>query len=251
MIFRQFVLEELGQASYLLGSEQSGEALVLDARRDVDVYFEAARTHGLKIALAVDTHQHNDYVTGIREVAARSEARLLAPARAEIVYAARPLEDGHRIEMGEVAIDVLHTPGHTPEHISLLVTDRARGETPTLLLSGGALLVGDVARPDLLGSHDHTLEMASAMRQTLQDKILTLPDHVEVYPTHVAGSLCGGNIGSRYSTTIGYERRLNHLLSCIASKHQFVAECLHLDNLPAVPPYWRRMRGMNQQGPPA
>ncbi len=250
MIFRQFVLEELGQASYLLGSEQSGEALVLDVRRDVDVYFEAARKHGLQIAYAVDTHQHNDYVTGICEVAGRGEAQLLAGARAEIGYAARPLGDGQRVEMGEVLIEALHTPGHTPEHISLLVTDRARGEAPALLLSGGALLVGDVARPDLLGSHDHTLEMARAMQQTLQDKILALPDHVEVYPTHVAGSLCGGNIGSRYSTTIGYERRLNHLLSCITSRERFVAECLNLESLPAVPPYWRRMRELNQQGPP-
>jgi hydroxyacylglutathione hydrolase len=152
--------------------------------------------------------------------------------------------------MGEVLIEALHTPGHTPEHISLLVTDRSRGEEPALLLSGGALLVGDVARPDLLGGHGHTLEMASAMWQTLQDKILALPDHVEVYPTHVAGSLCGGQIGSRYSTTIGYERRLNHLLSCITSKERFLTECLNLDDLPAVPPYWRRMRGLNQQGPP-
>ena len=140
--------------------------------------------------------------------------------------------------MGEVLIEALHTPGHTPEHISLLVTDRSRGEEPALLLSGGALLVGDVARPDLLGGHDHTLEMADATRQTLQDKILTLPDHVEVYPTHVAGSLCGGNIGSRYSTTIGYERRLNHLLSCITSKERFVTECLN-SRIARRPLYWR------------
>jgi len=250
MIFQQFVLESLGHASYLLGSEKTGEALVLDVRRDVDVYFQTARRHGLRIAYAVDTHQHNDYVTGICELPVRSEVQLLASARAELGYPARPLRDGDRVEMGEVLIEALHTPGHTPEHISLLVTDRSRGEEPALLLAGGALLVGDVARPDLLGSHDHTLEMASAMRQTLQEKILALPDHVEVYPTHVAGSLCGGNIGSRYSTTIGYERRLNHLLSCITSKEQFVTECLNLENLPAVPPYWRRMRGLNQQGPP-
>ena len=250
MIFQQFVLENLGQASYLLGSERTGQALVLDARRDVDVYFKAARQHGVQIAYAVDTHQHNDYVTGICEVAGRSEAQLLAGARAEVGYSAKPMRDGDRLEMGDLLIETLHTPGHTPEHISLLVTDRGRGEAPALLLSGGALLVGDVARPDLLGDHHHTLEMATAMRQTLQDKILALPDHVEVYPTHVAGSLCGGNIGSRYSTTIGYERRLNRLLSCITSRERFIAECLNLESLPAVPPYWRRMRGLNQKGPP-
>jgi hydroxyacylglutathione hydrolase len=250
MIFQQFVLESLGHASYLVGAEATGEALVLDVRRDVDVYLETARRQGLRIAYAIDTHQHNDYVTGICELPGRGDVQLLASARAELGYRARPLRDGDRVEMGEVLIEVRHTPGHTPEHISLLLTDRARGDEPALLLSGGALLVGDVARPDLLGGHDHTLEMAHAMRQTLQDKILALPDHVEVYPTHVTGSLCGGNIGSRYSTTIGYERRLNRLLACITSRDQFVTECLNLENLPAVPPYWRRMGGLNQQGPP-
>jgi hydroxyacylglutathione hydrolase len=250
MIFQPFVLESLGHASYLLGSEQSGAALVVDVRRDVDAYFEAARRHGLRMTHAVDTHQHNDYVTGICELPRRGEVQLLAGARAELAYPTRRLRDGERIDLGEVRVEVLETPGHTPEHISLLVTDRSRGEEPTLLLSGGALLVGDVGRPDLLGGHDHTLEMAGAMWMTLRDKILALPDHVEVYPTHVAGSLCGGNIGSRSSTTIGYERRLNRLLACITSKERFVTECLDLDNLPAVPPYWPRMRGLNQQGPP-
>ena len=250
MIFQQFVLESLGHASYLLASEKTGEALVLDVRRDVEVYFQAARRHEVRIAYAVDTHQHNDYVTGICELPGRSDIQLLAGARAELAYPTRRLQDGNRIEMGEVLIEVLQTPGHTPEHISLLVTDRARGEDPALLLSGGALLVGDVARPDLLGGHQHTQDMAGAMWQTLQDKILALPDHVEVYPTHVAGSLCGGAIGSRYSTTIGYERRLNRLLSCITSKERFVTECLDLDSLPAAPPHWRRIRALNQQGPP-
>jgi hydroxyacylglutathione hydrolase len=251
LIFQQFVLESLGHASYLLGSETSGEALVLDVQRDVDGYFEAAQRHGLRIAYAVDTHQHNDYVTGICELPRRGEMQLLASARAELSYQTRPLQDGDRFEIGEILVDVLHTPGHTPEHISLLVTDRSRGDDPALLLSGGALLVGDVARPDLLGGHDQVLEMAGVMRQTLREKILSLPDHVEVYPTHVAGSLCGANIGSRYSTTIGYERRLNRLVGCIVSRERFIAECLNLDQLPAVPPYWRRMRDLNQQGPPA
>jgi hydroxyacylglutathione hydrolase len=250
VIFQQFVLESLGHASYLLGSESTGEALVLDVRRDVETYFEAARRSGLRIAYAADSHQHNDYVTGICELPDRGEVQLLASARAELAYPARRLGDGDRVAIGEILIEVLQTPGHTPEHISLLVTDRSRGEEPALLLSGGALLVGDVARPDLLGGHEQTREMASAMWHTLQDKILTLPDHVEVYPTHVAGSLCGGAIGTRFSTTIGYERRLNHLLSCITSEERFVTQCLDLHNLPAIPPYWRRTRRLNQQGPP-
>jgi hydroxyacylglutathione hydrolase len=117
------------------------------------------------------------------------------------------------------------------------------------LLSGGALLVGDVARPDLLGGHEETQHHAHAFCRTLQEKILALPDHVEVYPTHVAGSLCGGNIGSRLSTTIGYERRMNRLLAQLDTTEDFVSQCLNLQNLPAVPPYWQRMRRQNQRGP--
>jgi hydroxyacylglutathione hydrolase len=244
------MLESLGHASYLVGSEHTGEALVLDARRDVDSYFEEARQQGMRIRYAVDTHQHNDYVTGICELPTRGEVRLLAAARAEFGYPARTLADGERLEMGEVRFEVLHTPGHTPEHISLLVTDRSRGDEPALLLSGGALLVGDVGRPDLLGGREEALRQGRALARTLRDKILTLPDFVEVYPTHVAGSLCGGAIGSRLSTTIGYERRLSQLLMCVAEEERFVEQCLSLQALPAVPPYWRRMRQLNQQGPP-
>lgn len=250
MFFKQFYLESLGHASYFLGSEETGEALVLDVRRDVDLYFEEGRRQGMRIRYATDTHQHNDYVTGICELPERGEVQLLAGARAEVGYPVTPMSDGQRMQMGEVTIDFLHTPGHTPEHISLLVTDRSRGEEPALLFSGGALLVGDLARPDLLGGAEETHRNAAAFCQTLQEKILTLPDHVQVYPTHVAGSLCGGSIGSMLSTTIGYERRMNQLLANIDSKEEFVERCLDLKDLPAVPPYWPRMRKLNTEGPP-
>jgi hydroxyacylglutathione hydrolase len=250
MILQQFYLQSLGHASYLVGSEQTGEALVLDVRRDVDVYCAAARQHGMRIRYAADTHQHNDYLTGICELPARAEVQLLAGTRAELGYPVRHMVDGERLEMGEVVFEVLHTPGHTPEHISLLATDRSRGEAPTLLLAGGALLVGDVARPDLLGNQADTERHARELCRTLHEKILTLPDHVEVYPTHVAGSLCGGHIGSRLSTTIGYERRMNALLAHLSAQDTFVEQCLNLHHLPAVPPYWRRMRQLNQAGPP-
>jgi hydroxyacylglutathione hydrolase len=249
MIFKQFYLESLGHASYLIGSEDTGEALVLDVRRDVDIYFAEARRQGLRLRYAVDTHQHNDYLTGICELPARGEVQLLAAARAELGYAARRLSDRERLEMGEVVVEVVHTPGHTPEHISLLVTDRSRGEEPTLLLSGGSLLVGDVGRPDLLGGPEQAAEQARALRRTLEATILPLPDYVEVYPTHVAGSLCGGSIGRRLSTTIGYERRLSRLLGCLRAEEDFLDRCLKVQELPAVPPYWRRMRQLNQQGP--
>src|SRR5919106_1030014 len=250
MIFEQFYLESLGHASYLVGDEATGRALVLDPRRDVDVYFEAARNHGLRIVHAIDTHGHNDYLSGIMEIEQRAEVELMGYVDAELGYEHRPVKDGEVIEIGDVGLEILHTPGHTPEHVSLLVYDRSSGREPTLLLSGGALLVGDLARPDLLGDEDEAKEAAVTFCHTIQEKILwRLDDHVEVFPTHVSGSLCGGNIGSRLSTTVGYERKTNAILARVSSSDEFVDECIRLDNLPAVPPYWRRMRKQNMAGP--
>lgn len=248
MIFQQFYLESLGHASYFIASEQTGEALVLDVRRDVDVYFEAARRHGMRIAYACDTHQHNDYLSGICELPLRGEVQLLAAARAELGYPVRRLDDGERFEMGEVVIEILHTPGHTPEHIALLVTDRSRSEVPLALFSGGALLVGDVGRPDLLGDAQQTRAHAAQLCRALAEKILTLPDHVQVYPTHVAGSLCASHIASQLHSTIGYERIANPALQRLRSADAFVDQCVDTRQLPSVPPYWRRMRSANQRG---
>ena len=250
MIFQQFYLESLGHASYLVGSEDTGEALILDPRRDVDVYLAAAREHGLQPRFSVETHQHNDYVCGSLELASRMPIQILTGRQAQVRFSSRQLQDGERLEMGELLFEVLHTPGHTPEHISLLVTDRARGDAPALLLSGGALLVGDVARPDLLGGREQAEQHAATLCQTLQQKVLTLGDFVEVYPTHVAGSPCGGQISSRLATTIGYERRMNPMLSGSGAKEAFVGRCVNLNELPAVPPDWQRMRTMNREGPP-
>ncbi len=249
MFFEQFYLQGLGHASYLVGSEQTGEALVFDPQRQVDGYFAAARMQGLRVALALDSHGHNDYLSGLAEVAERGDVELLGSAAADLGYPHRPLRDGEQFEMGEVGFEVLHTPGHTPEHLSLLIYDRqASADVPALLLSGGALLVGDLARPDLLGGRDQAEAAAREFCHTIQTKILELPDHVEVFPTHVAGSLCGGNIGSRLSTTVGFEKRTNAILAEVASKDEFVEQCLRLDNLPAVPPYWARMRAQNLAG---
>ncbi len=249
MFFKQFYLEGLGHASYLVGSEDTGEALVLDPQRNVADYFEVARGQGMRVRYGIDTHGHNDYLSGLAELTQRQPITLLGSAVADLGYEHQPVRDGEVIEMGEVAFEVLHTPGHTPEHLSLLVYDRSVGaDTPAMLLSGGALLVGDLARPDLLGSHADAEHAARAFCHTIQDKILSLPDHVEVFPTHVSGSLCGANIGSRLSTTVGYERRTNSVLSTVDSSEGFVSECIRLDNLPAVPPYWKRMRGQNLTG---
>jgi hydroxyacylglutathione hydrolase len=248
---KQFYLEELGHASYLVGDEATGKALVLDARRDVDVYFDAARKEGLRIVNAIDTHGHNDYLSGIIELTTRQDVELLGYHEVSLGYAHRPMKDGEILELGDIAFEVLHTPGHTPEHVSLIVYDRSVGDEPALMLSGGALLVGDLARPDLLGGREEAFKAARDFCHTIQEKILwRLDDHVEVFPTHVSGSLCGGNIGSRLSTTVGYERKTNAVLSRVSSSEEFVDECIRLDNLPAVPPYWRRMRKQNLEGPP-
>jgi hydroxyacylglutathione hydrolase len=249
MFFEQFHLAGLGHASYLIGSEQTGEALVFDPRRDVDEYFAEARRQGLRLRYGADSHGHNDYLSGLTELTARNEVELLGSAVADLGYAHRPLRDGDRFDMGEVGIEVLHTPGHTPEHISLLVYDKdASEDVPAMLLSGGALLVGDLARPDLLGGREEAERSAQEFCHTIQSKLLQLPDHVEVFPTHVAGSLCGGNIGSRLSTTIGFERLTNPILAKVDTRDDFVAQCLRLDDLPAVPPYWSRMRSQNLTG---
>ncbi|MDP9073707.1 MAG: rhodanese-like domain-containing protein [Actinomycetota bacterium] len=250
MFFQQFYLEGLGHASYLVGSEDTGDALVLDPQRNVSGYFEAARGQGMRIRYGIDTHGHNDYLSGLAELAARQTMTVLGLADADLGYHHRSVRDGETIDMGEVTFEVIHTPGHTPEHLSLVVYDHSAGDTPALLLSGGALLVGDLARPDLLGSRRDAERAAETFCHTIQEKILTLPDHVEVFPTHVSGSLCGANIGSRLSTTVGYERRTNTVLSGVDSAEGFVSECIRLDNLPAVPPYWKRMRGQNLAGVP-
>lgn len=249
MIFKQFHLESLGHASYLIGDEKTGSALVVDPRRDVGIYFDTARENNVRIAYALDTHGHNDYLSGLTELKVRQDVEALAFADAEVGYEHTDVKDGDVIEMGDVRIEVIHTPGHTPEHLSLVVTDRAASNAPAILLSGGTLLVGDIGRPDLLGGPEKARGMAATLCRTIQDKILfQLDDHVQVFPTHVAGSLCASSIGSMLSTTIGHERKTNPVLARITSSEEFVEECIRLDNLPAIPPYWRRMRPQNMAG---
>jgi hydroxyacylglutathione hydrolase len=249
MKIEQLHLESLGHASYVIGSDDSGEALVVDPQRDVRPYLDVAREQGWRIRWVADTHQHNDYLSGLAELAARTGATALGSAYAELGYRHREIGDGERFDLGEVGVEVLHTPGHTPEHVSFLLYDGEQDDrTPAALLSGGALLVGDLARPDLLGDEEETQQAAEQFCHTIQTRLLALPDHVLVYPTHVAGSLCGGSIGSRLVTSVGYERATNEVLREVEDAEGFVARCLDLEDLPAVPPYWIRMRSRNQQG---
>src|SRR5712692_628393 len=208
MLFQQIVNEETGCLSYLIGCTQAGRAAVIDPGRDrVDDYVALARRKGLAITDIVETHVHADHVSGNQALADKCGATIRIHPAAEVAYAYAPLEDGHDLTIGSVRIKVLHTPGHTPDSVSLLITDLSRGDEPWFVLTGDTLFIGDVGRPDFGG------EMAAAhLYRSLTERLLRLPDSVEVYPAHGAGSSCGRAMSSKTATTIGFERRFNAAL---------------------------------------
>jgi hydroxyacylglutathione hydrolase len=247
MLLRQFVVRGLGHASYLVGSDSDHTAAVVDPRRDVEVYLEAAAEEELRITTVLETHIHNDYVSGARELVARTGADHYLSALAPVQYPVNPLADGDALALGEVELRAVETPGHTPDHLIFLAADLHRSPDPWLAFTGGMLLVGDVGRPDLLGGPEDAQKAAARLWNSLTRKIVPLADHVEVYPTHVAGSYCAAHIGNRFSSTIGFERRHNAAFQAPDSE-AFVREQLRA--LPPVPHYYRRMRPTNLKGPP-
>ena len=245
MLIRQFRVEGLGHLSTLIADETAGVAAVVDPRRDVDAYLAAARDADVRISHVVETHLHNDYVSGGRELAALTGARHVIGAGAELRHEHGPVRDGETFDVGALRFTSRDTPGHTPEHVSYAVADTGRGDDPAVLFSGGSLLVGAVGRTDLLGE-EHAEAYAHDMHDSLHDVILAHDDHVAVHPTHGAGSLCATGIASTPTTTIGYERRHNALLQ-IQDVELFVKRLLR--GQPAVPRYFARMRPTNQAGP--
>jgi glyoxylase-like metal-dependent hydrolase (beta-lactamase superfamily II)/rhodanese-related sulfurtransferase len=219
VLFRQFVDEDLGCASYLVGDEEAGEGVVVDPAYATEQYLEAAKHHKVEIKRVLETHTHADHVSGHGRFALEHGLPVAIHPAAEPEYEFEPLEDGTEIELGQVAIRVIHTPGHRPEHCAFAVIDRSRADEPWLTLTGDSLFVGDAARPDLAVEAQ---KGAQGLYRSLQ-RLLELPDGVEVYPGHVSGSLCGAGMSSKASTTIGFERRFNHRLS-LASEEEFVAE---------------------------
>ena len=244
MYLKQFVDEDLGNSSYLIGSEATGLAAVIDPQRDVDRYLQVADGLGLHLTYALDTHLHNDFLSGARELLAQKNIIVGASAEAQLEFEHQPLQSGATLSLGDVTIGVLATPGHTPEHISFMATPIGQ-PSPTAIFTGGALIVGGAARTDLLGP-DHTEYLSRQLYHTLHDELLKLPDDVLVYPTHGAGSFCSAPVSSDRSTTIGRERRWNALLQA-ASEEEFVQQALR--NLPDYPTYFRYMRAINQRGP--
>jgi hydroxyacylglutathione hydrolase len=246
VLIRQFRIEGLGHLSTLIADETTGAAAVVDPRRDVDAYLAAAREDDLRITHVVETHLHNDYVSGGRELAALTGARHVIGAGAELRHDHGPVRDGETFDVGPLRFTALDTPGHTPEHVAYAVADTGRGEDPALLFSGGSLLVGAIGRTDLLGL-EHAEPYARAMYRSIHEVVLAHEDHVAVHPTHGAGSLCATGIASTPTSTIGYERRHNPLLQ-VADVETFVTRLLR--GQPAVPRYFARMRPTNQAGPP-
>src|SRR5262245_13991369 len=245
MLISQFVIDGLGHLSTLIADDSTGVAAVVDPRRDVDAYFDLARERDLRIAYVVETHLHNDYVSGGRELAALTGATHVIGAGAELAYEHRPARHGDTFDVGQLRFTVLDTPGHTPEHVAYAVADRSRADEPVLLFTGGSLLVGAVGRTDLLGA-ENALPFARAMFRSLTEVVLPHPDYVGVYPTHGAGSLCSTGISSTPSSTIGYERRHNPMVG--SADVDAFARVL-LTGQPTFPRYFARMRPTNQSGP--
>lgn len=238
-----FVDAGLGNSAYLIGSHDTKKGLLIDPLRDVDLYLHTASERGIRVTHVLDTHLHADFVSGNREIAHQSGAVIGASAEAGLGFAHQPLTEESVIDLGAFQVRVLTTPGHTPEHISFLLV-APDSKTPSALFSGGALIVGGAARTDLL-TPELTLPLARSLYHTLHDKLLRLPDELEVFPTHGAGSFCIAPASSDRTTTIGRERR-NNALAQARSEEEFVQRAL--TGLPSYPAYYKYMRGINQRG---
>ncbi|HVM93714.1 MAG TPA: rhodanese-like domain-containing protein [Terriglobales bacterium] len=245
MYFEQFYLGCLAHASYLLGS--AGEAAVVDPQRDVDQYVEAAQKQGLQIKYIFETHLHADFVSGHRELAARTGAQIVLSREAAATFPHLAVGDGTILRVGKLKIEVLTTPGHTLESICLVVTDEEKTEQPWAVLTGDTLFIGDVGRPDLSPTHT-PVQLAGMLYDSLHAKLMTLADNVTVYPAHGAGSLCGRNMRAERFSTIGTERLTNYALQ-IKSREEFVRQMT--SNLPARPDYFLEDAAINRAGAPA
>jgi len=258
MIIRNFYEDKLSQASYLVGCSATGEAIVIDPIRDIHQYVEMAASQGLRIVAVTETHIHADYLSGSRELAAATGAKVYLSDEGDeswkYAYSgdsnAVLLQDRDRIQIGNVSLEVLHTPGHTPEHIAFLLTDHPVSSIPHSLFSGDFVFVGDLGRPDLLERAVNVKGTMEAGARTLfrsLKKLSDLPDSLLVWPGHGSGSACGKSLGGSPVTTLGYERRSNWAFS-VGDEDKFVDEIL--SGQPEPPNYFKEMKARNRQGPP-
>lgn len=238
VIFEQFYLQCLSHASYLVGDETTGRAVVVDPQRDVSEYLRTAEAHGLTIERVIETHLHADFLSGHLELAARSGATISYGEAASTDYPMEPLAHGRTLSLGDVTLEIRATPGHTPESISVVVYEHADDRDPYCVLTGDTLFIGDVGRPDLLAAAGTGLTAEVLGRQlyhSLHEQLLTLPDGTRVFPAHGAGSACGKKLATETSSTIGDQRRANYALAPM-SEDEFVT--IVTEGQPAAPPYF-------------
>jgi glyoxylase-like metal-dependent hydrolase (beta-lactamase superfamily II)/rhodanese-related sulfurtransferase len=244
MFFQQIKVEGLACFSYIIGCPQDGRAFVVDPKRDVADYVSIAEKNGLAITGIIDTHVHADHISGAHELRAHTGADIYIHEEAGVDYEHKPLHDGDRFELGSVGIDVIHTPGHTPNSVTLAITDKARGDSPEIILTGDLLFVGSVGRPDLAGG-ELLDEQISNEYASLHEKLGKLPDLVEVYPAHGAGSLCGAGLSAKPSSTLGFERAAGPYFQM--SFDQFKAELTRAT--PVRPKNFSYIIAQNKKGP--
>jgi hydroxyacylglutathione hydrolase len=245
MYVEQFFIDGLGCASYLIGCEAKGEAAVIDPDRDVRRYVDAAEKKGMKITRIIETHLHADHVSGNQELAQLTGAKIFLHEAAGASFSHETLKDGDILELGAVKILARHTPGHTPESVTLFVADTTRSQDPWMALTGDLLFVGDVGRPDLVGQ-EAARGLAGQLYDSLFGEILKHDDGLLIYPGHGAGSLCGRSIGSVRSTSLGFERHANPSLA-IHDRQRFVEYMT--SNLPEQPGNHRHIKDLNRKGP--
>jgi hydroxyacylglutathione hydrolase len=249
MYFRQLLNDETACASYLFGCNTAGEHAVVDAHVDlVDEYIKLSEAQGSRIAAVLETHVQADHVSGLPELVERTGATAYMPQGSGAEFEHHELTDGELIELGNTVIQAISTPGHAAAHHSYLVTDHRRGVEPWLVLTGDALLVGDAGRPDLHAGGEHTVEeMARELYRSITNRLLALPDHLQVYPGHYAGSVCGRGLSGNPASTIGFERRNNRALA-FDSEEAFVAALV--EDMPPAPEQAAEIVAANRSGRP-
>ena len=257
MLLERIYDEDLAQASYLVGCQATGDAIVVDARRDIAVYLDLAAKNGMTITAVTETHIHADYLSGTRELAEATGATAYVSGEGgddwQYGFEAERLHHGDKVTLGNITVEAVHTPGHTPEHLSFLITDGAFADAPGYMLTGDFVFAGDLGRPDLLdeaaGWVDTRFEGAKQIFRSLKDSFVSLPDYVQVFPGHGSGSACGKSLGAVPSTSVGYERRFAWWAVYVERDDEqgFIDEML--DGQPDAHAYFARMKRQNKEGP--
>ena len=242
MRLKHFFINKIAHSSYLLVGNDT--CAVIDPQRDIDLYTNEARTLGVDITHIFQTHLHADFISGHMDLAEKTGAKIYAPKSANCTFEHIALSEGDTVEIENMVLNVIETPGHTPEHVCYVVVDRSRGESPIGVFVGDTLFVGDVGRPDLFPGM--AVELAGKLFHSLHDKLMKLPDYCEVYPAHGAGSLCGRAMGAKWVTTIGYERKFNPALQ-IKDKDSFIKSLT--EDMPPAPDHFSRSSDINRIGP--